>query len=116
MAELTDKKKEQLFGLLGLARRSGKLLIGQDQVIAEAKAGTRMLVLTSDDVSAAVLRSLNPSEEKGLVQRFSINGADRAMLGRSVGVTSTQILALPLQHGFAKKIINIFDDRSDADE
>lgn len=116
MVELTDKKKEQLLGLLGLARRSGKLLIGQDQVITAAKTGTRILVITSEDVSAAVLRSLNPAEEKGSVLRIAINGVDRTVLGRSVGIASTQIAALPLQHGFARKILNIFDDGSDADE
>lgn len=116
MAELTDKKREQLFGLLGLARRSGKLLIGQDQVITAVKTGARMLVITAEDISAAVLRSLNPAEEKGSILRITINGVDRAMLGRSVGITSTQIAALPLGHGFARKILNIFDDGSDADE
>lgn len=114
--ELSGVKTDRVLNILGLARRAGMLLIGQDQVLSAAKAGTRLLVITSDDVSAAVLRSLRPHEEKGAVVRVAFADADRTELGERVGLAAAQIAALPRQSGFAKKILNIFNDGSDADE
>lgn len=116
MTELSSERTEQVFNLLGLARRSGRLLMGQDKVLVAAKKGTRLLVITSGDVSAAVLRSLRTHEERGSCARITITDADRTALGGRLGIASTQIVALPIQDGLAKKILNIFNDGSDADE
>ena len=116
MTELSRAGEERLFSLLGLARRAGKLLMGQDKVLEAAKSGRRLLVITSNDVSAAVLRSLRPHEECGLVTRIKISDADRTELGRRLGIAGAQIAALSELDGFAKKVLGIFNDRSDADE
>lgn len=116
MIELSGERTEQVFNLLGLVRRAGKLLIGQDKVLSAAKAGACLLVITSNDASEAVLRSLRPHEERGTVTRIMITDTGRTVLGRRLGITSAQITALSAQEGLAKKILNIFNDGSDADE
>lgn len=116
MSDITGVGTERVFNLLGLARRAGKLLIGQDKVLAAAKSGVRLLVITSNDVSAAVTRSLQPHVEKGAVTAILMKDTDRTTLGLRLGISSTQITALPERDGLAKKILNIFNDWSDADE
>lgn len=116
MAELAGEMAEQVFSLLGLARRAGKLLIGQDKVLAAAKSGAGLLVLTSNDVAAAVERSLRPHAERGSVIRITVADSGRAAFGARLGVSSAQIAALPKNDGLSKKILNIFNDRSGADE
>lgn len=116
MAEHLDERTDQALNLLGLARRAGKLFIGQDQVLEAAKTGNGLLVMTSNDVSAAVLRSLKPHEKKGTAVRITFTNIDRTVFGGRLGIQSAQIAALSSRDGFAKKILNIFNDRSDADE
>lgn len=116
MTEITGEKSERVLNLLGLARRAGKLIIGQDKVLAAAKSGVPMLVVAANDISAAVMRSLRPHEKKGAVTMLQVKEADRAELGARLGISSTQITALSEQDGLAKKILIIFNDGSDADE
>lgn len=116
MNEKEALKLERLFSLIGLARRAGRLHIGQDKVLAAARSGVHMLVITSNDVSAAVLRSLRPHEESGAVVRIELSNADRTELGGQAGVSAAQIVALPEQDGLARKIYSTFDDGSDANE
>lgn len=116
MNEFTEEKAVQIFNLLGLACRAGRLLIGQDKVLAAAKSGTRLLVVTSNDVAPAVVRSLKPHADKGSVMCIGIPSRDRAAMGASFGVSSAQIVALPKENGLSEKILTIFNDGSDADE
>lgn len=116
MTELAGDKAEQVFALLGLARRAGKLLIGQDKVLAAAKSGAKLLALTSNDVAAAVERSLRPHLERGSVIKIAVADSDRAAFGARLGVSSAQIAALPKDDGLSKKILNIFNDWSGANE
>lgn len=110
------ERTEQIFNLLGLARRAGKLLVGQDKVLSAAKSGAALLVVTSNDLAAAVERSLKPHAERGFVTKIVIADYDRAALGTRLGVSSAQIVALPKEDGLSRKILNIFNDGSDAYE
>jgi ribosomal protein L7Ae-like RNA K-turn-binding protein len=87
--------------LLGIARRSGVLLLGQDQVLRSL--GRRLFVVTVPDCSPAVLRKLDARSGENLVCCV-LSGTSRAELGRSLGVSGAQIAALPLESGFAKKL------------
>lgn len=116
MHELAGNKAERVLCLLGLARRAGKLLVGQDKVLTAAKTGARLLVVTSNDLASAVERSLKPHTERGSVIIITATDCDRASLGERVGVFSAQIAALPKEDGFSKKILNVLNDRSGADE
>lgn len=116
MHELSGDRAEQVLCLIGLARRAGKLLVGQDKVLTAAKARSRLLVVTSNDLASAVERSLKPHIERGSVLSITVTDCDRTALGERIGVSSAQIAALPEEDGFSKRILNIFYDRSGADE
>jgi ribosomal protein L7Ae-like RNA K-turn-binding protein len=94
----------RVLSLLGLARRAGVLLIGQDQVLdAIGSRHPGLLVLTVQDCSPNVLRKLEGFDQ-GQVVCGALEGVDRGALGRSLGIRSAQIAALPIKSGFAKKL------------
>jgi ribosomal protein L7Ae-like RNA K-turn-binding protein len=105
---------KNLLNMLGLARRAGLLLIGQDQVLASRKSHESMVVVVTNDCSANVRRALQSWEDKGEVTVIVLKNTDRATLGAYLGVGSTQIAALP-RGGLAEKVLSLYD-RSDADE
>ena len=111
---MNQSKNEELMNILGLSRRAGILLIGQDQVLAGDKHNEKLVVIVTSDCSANVLRSLKPRVERGEVVLLKLENTDRTILGSYLGVGSTQIVALP-QGGLAKKVLAIYD-RSGADE
>lgn len=111
---MTQSKNEELMNILGLARRAGILLIGQDQVFAGGKHSEKLVVIVTSDCSASVLRSLKPRVERGEAVLLKLENTDRTTLGSHLGVGSAQIAALP-HGGLAKKVLAIYD-RSDANE
>lgn len=97
-----------IMNILGLARRAGILLIGQDQVLKELRhAGTLMTVVTSD-CSPSLLRRLKAKAERGEITLLTLEDTDRSLLGSHLGVDSAQIAALPYG-GLAKKVLAIYD-------
>lgn len=111
---MAETKLESLMNTLGLARRAGRLIIGQDLVFAAGKPNEKLLALVTRDCSPSVLRSLQPRVERGEIEVLTLNDTDRTDLGAHLGVGSAQIVALP-QGGLAKKVLAIYN-RSDADE
>ena len=110
-----QSKNESIMNILGLSRRAGILLIGQDQVLAAgAKHKEQLVVVITSDCSANLLRSLKPRVERGEVVLLKLEDTDRTALGSHLGVGSAQIAALP-HGGLAKKVLAIYD-RSDANE
>lgn len=105
----------QLLNTLGLARRAGRLIIGQDHVFAQIRKKTSLLIILVNDSSKSVQRSVNSAVEREEAKLIILKNTDRETLGSSLGINSVQIVALPMQCGFAKKILTL-NDRSDADE
>lgn len=110
-----DNSAEKLLNTLGMARRAGVLVVGQDNVFSEIKRHVSMLVITASDCSAAVLRSAAPHAERGEARIITLKDTDRSVLGRYIGIGAAQIVALPAGCGFAKKLLSLYD-RSDANE
>ncbi len=104
-----------LLNTLGLAKRAGRIMVGQDHVFAELRKHIPLLVIVSDDCSANVLRSVDAGAERGEVTKVVLRGIDRNALGAAMGLKTAQVAALSLQDGFAKKVLSL-QDRSDADE
>jgi ribosomal protein L7Ae-like RNA K-turn-binding protein len=86
--------------LLGLARRAGELVVGQDRVLKELRAGRALFVVTTPDCAKNVLRKI----ENYSCERRVLNDISRLGLGGQLGVGSAQIAALPVGSGFVKKI------------
>ena len=111
---MDQSKSEELMNILGLSRRAGILLIGQDQVLGGGKHNEKLVVVVTSDCSANVLRSLKPRVERGEAILLKLEDTDRTTLGSYLGVGSAQIAELP-HGGLAKKVLAIYD-RSDANE
>ena len=105
----------KIMDILGFARRAGKLIMGQDHVFAELKKREQLLVIVTNDCSKNVLISVDAGVERAEVLKIILNNIDRTALGEHLGVRGAQIAAIPMQSGFAKKIL-LLNDRSDADE
>lgn len=99
--------ENKALGLLGLARRAGKLSLGHDAVKAAVQNGTACLCLLSCDASerlcAEMKRTLEQyeSEAKFLKTDFTMDE-----LGHSTGSKKTAVLAV-LDRGFAEKITEL---------
>ena len=105
--------EKKIFDLLGLARRSGNIFIGQDKVLENCR-NMPLLVLVSRDCSDNVLRSIRNAVAAGKAEMIQLD-TDREELGKAVGVQAAQTVALDRTGGFAKKIFSLVN-RSDADE
>ncbi|MDR1915392.1 MAG: ribosomal L7Ae/L30e/S12e/Gadd45 family protein [Synergistaceae bacterium] len=108
-AELAMENGEQthrVLSLLGIARRAGELIFGQDQVIGALKKKKRLFIVWTADCSQAVIRKIEPLLEKRSISCV-LKDVSRENLGRSLGVQCAQIAALPVEGGFAKKLTEL---------
>jgi ribosomal protein L7Ae-like RNA K-turn-binding protein len=107
MSEYSDKT-EKVLSLLGIARRAGRLIIGQDNV-QESMRSDNILAITANDCSGNVMRFLrNGINNRGL-NLITLNETGRDVLGMRVGVKSAQVVALPFDDGFAVKIYSVMN-------
>lgn len=106
----------RVLDMLGMARRAGGLLVGQDKVLPALKGAEKFAVFVTDDCSANVSRHVEAAEKRGTAEIFLLEGTGRGELGASLGITAAQIAALPVKSGFMKKIYTLTCDRSDANE
>ena len=97
---VSEPDLERLLSTLGLARRAGALIIGQDKVLS-VRAG-RLLVITSCDPAVNVVRKLENQNEENSI--YCLEGLSRERLGNAVGLGGTQIVAIDGKNGFAKKL------------
>lgn len=113
---MTTSRRCRVMDAFGMARRAGALIIGQDDVFDVLRKKTKLAVFVTEDCSSSVLRKLDSVAERGDAAVYTLSGVDRNRLGGSMGLVQAQIAALPLESGFAKKIITLVEDRSGADE
>lgn len=95
--------REKVLSLLGLARRAGQVLVGQDRVLGDCRG--ELVIVMADDCSNAVLRKAISSGDGRAC--FTLAGVTREELGRALGIGGAQIVALRAEGGFAKKITEL---------
>jgi|HigsolmetaAR203D_1030402.scaffolds.fasta_scaffold00030_21 ribosomal protein L7Ae-like RNA K-turn-binding protein len=84
--------------LLGLAQRAGKLVSGDEGVLAAVRGGKARLVIIARDASpGAVKKYSDKCRHYGVTM---VQAADRQQLGRSIGKPERVAIAL-LDDGFA---------------
>ncbi len=104
-------QRSELFPLLGLARKAGELIIGQDRVLEQLKQ-KKLLVIFSEDRSLSLERSIRNKEATISV----LAGVCRSELGRAVGLQHTQVIAIAQNSGFARKVGDLLPKGGEAFE
>ena len=106
MEKLPQRNRRQALFLLGVARKSGTLLIGQDKVFSALGALPEgLFVVTTRDCSSNVLKKLARAGDRVICHTLA--GVERGELGKSLGVRSAQVAALPIKSGFAEKLAEL---------
>ncbi|MDR1580581.1 MAG: ribosomal L7Ae/L30e/S12e/Gadd45 family protein [Synergistaceae bacterium] len=100
---MTNEAARSILSLLGLARKARELVMGQDRVFGALKTGQKLCAIASEDCSQNVLRKVRPATRDVIV----IPGLTRESLGAAVGINSAEIVALPAESGFTRKIIDL---------
>lgn len=94
--------------LLGLARRAGKLVSGDEGVLAAVRSGKARLVIIAGDASpGAVKKYTDKCRHYGVTM---VQTADRQQLGRSIGKPERVAIAL-LDEGFAHLVRKALNDQ-----
>ena len=97
---------KKILSLLSLARRSGVLLVGQDSIRQRARGKKGFLFIAARDCSSGVLRFVKARVERG--EGVLVTAPeDRGELFTSIGLETTQIVALPQNHGLAQEIYRL---------
>lgn len=99
--------RDEVFGILGLARRANELIIGQDRVTESIIAGKLLLVLLTNDHSESLSRLVETKNVEVIV----LTEISRTELGQYLGLRQAQIAALPVRSGFAGKIKGLLMDK-----
>jgi ribosomal protein L7Ae-like RNA K-turn-binding protein len=99
-------KGEPWFSLLGLAFRAGKVVTGEEAVLAAVRGNQARLVLIACDASA---RTSNTFENK--CSHYGVPlcvVTDRFELGRAMG-KAHRVVAAVTEKGFSEKLVALLD-------
>ena len=99
---------ERIRGMLGLAMRAGKLVIGTDMICRAMPRGGISLVVLSGSVSAATRKKLTTKCEFYGIRLVEID-IETEELGRLLGKTYTPAAAAVTDGGIAEQIIKAYD-------
>lgn len=95
------KTPDKLHGLLGMAKRAGKLCVGFDAAVAAVKDGSCQLLLIAADGSAKTEKECRFAADSTPVLRLPL---DKALLSAAIGATKPVAVAAVCDGGFAKAI------------
>lgn len=99
-------KAEPWFLLLGLANRAGKVVSGEEPVLAAVRGHEAKIVLLAADASARTKETWrNKSDYYGISLRTV---PDRFILGKAIGKDHRVVVAVN-DKGFSKKLTALLD-------
>lgn len=104
--------RRELMSTLGLARKSGELIIGQDRVLQALSDSTEILVLLANDHSATLKRAIDAKSKHTAV----LSDISRADLGVLFGMRQAQIVAIPIRRGLGGKVKGLLSEGGNAIE
>lgn len=105
----TTQIESPILELLGMARRGGNLIIGQDRVFTSMSENPQLLILVASDCSESVLLRLQRRELP-----YRTLNLNRHELGNALGLNQAQILALETRSGFARKVGDLLPEGGEA--
>lgn len=105
---VSDKKTAaRLTGMIGLARRAGRLTYGFDAVAQDISAGKAKAALLSEDASQRTAKKI-----KDIGSRFNVRvvvlPVSKISLGNAIGRDDTAVIAIT-ERAFADKILELAD-------
>lgn len=98
-------KEQQLLNLIGLARRAGKLISGEELVIKAVQNGKAKLVFVAKDSSQNLIKKINDKANYYEVEVSQIFSEDE--ISQSIG-QHRKVIAI-LDAGFSKKMESLMD-------
>ena len=94
--------KAKLLSLLGLARRAGKLSVGNDPVLESIRKKESSLLLAAEDLSPRTMKGIRAAAGELPLLRLAVPMDEiGAAIGKRVGILSVN------DAGFAKKLTEI---------
>ena len=103
-------------GLLGMARRAGKMTAGFDAVVRLLKEGKAYLVLTAADLSPKTEKELRFAAQGDKEDRIYPLEADKAALGRLLGYQKPVGVLAISDKGFAASLRAAFAQEAAASD
>jgi len=95
--------QERFSNLLGLARRAGKLISGEQQVLQSIRSQKAKIVVASTDLGAATQKKI--SDKCTTYEIPLISFMDRIEISQAIGQART-VVAIE-DHGFAKALLKL---------
>ena len=95
--------QQQAANLLGLARRAGKLTMGEGFVLGAIRDGSAHLVLVATDASANTIKQF--TDKSSFYEVPILKVMTKMAIAEAIGVPRTAIAVV--DQGFAKKLIKL---------
>jgi len=92
----------KLFQMLGMAMRAGKLIAGEEQVVAAIRQSKVHLVFISEDASQNTLKKVRDKSTYYKIPLLTVGSRDE--LGRAIGKEQRVVVGVSDQ-GFASKMM-----------
>ena len=106
MKERSPVRLEKLFGMLGLAMRAGKVVIGLEEIAKSATKGKLRLVLISEGASEGTKKKIRTKCDFYNTPKITVD-VEPGELGRRLGKTSAPVCVGIVDEGFARTLLNI---------
>lgn len=117
MEQKLPKAYKEALSLLGLARRAGILVVGQDRMRRALRGRTSpFLLVFPGNVSKNVKCLFSGYEERGICKTYVLKGLDITDIAAVGGLPPAQVLGLPREHGLARRLESLLDEGVDAIE
>jgi len=87
-----SNRRARALGLIGLAKRAGKLALGADATLEALNRGRVQLLIFAEDASSRTLEKFEKAAAKDAISVIRL--AEKANLGRALGRESAAVIAI----------------------
>lgn len=106
----------EILSIIGLAKKADLLVIGFDKIKQTLSKGDQLLVILSSEHSENVRRTLRFHEARNKCRVIVMEGCCREKLSRALGSHNVQAVAIDLDSGMSRKILQHVTQGGDAIE
>lgn len=107
-----EQESNKLIGMIGLARRAGKLTFGSDAVVCDIEKNKAMAVLLSNDASLRTLGRIKDCCGQNGV-KYALLPFSKTQLGRAIGRDDVAVVSIA-DKSFADRILCLCAGANDA--